>query len=455
MARGQTIKVLRAARAALDSQAGASGLIAGEPYLITDEGRLAVGTAADAYVAAAREDHHHLPLYTPAVAAGALVLDLNGQRESVHRVTLDGNIAASGITVTDLPSGGVIRVLVELRQSGGPHTCPVEAWSGISGLVFDTQYQLYTDTTPTTVTLLSTDGGTSWRARCNAPITLADLADFASGAATDGYVATADGAGGVAWEAPSGGVSDGDKGDIIVSSSGATWTIDNGAVTLAKQADMATSSVVYRKTAGTGAPEVQSLATLKTDLGLTGTNSGDQSAQAIATAIDADATAETTLKSALGLGTAAYTASTAYAPAAQGVTNGDAHDHSGGDGGQIAYASLSGAPTIPSPSSASPQALGTAAAGSSADFSRADHVHDLPALDALDAPSDVTTLNVSTGAHGLAPKLSGVSTQYLNGVGSWTTPEGGSGGVDSGLVLIEASSIGGAMTATFTENTSF
>ena len=39
---------------------------------------------------------------------------------------------------------------------------------------------------------------------------------------------------------------------------------------------MATGSVVYRKTAGTGSPEVQTLATLKTDLGLTGTNSGDQ-----------------------------------------------------------------------------------------------------------------------------------------------------------------------------------
>ena len=71
-------------------------------------------------------------------------------------------------------------------------------------------------------------------------------------------------------------VADGDKGDITVSGSGATWTIDNGAVTLAKQADMATASLVYRKTAGSGAPEVNTLATLKTDLGLTGNNSGDQ-----------------------------------------------------------------------------------------------------------------------------------------------------------------------------------
>jgi hypothetical protein len=73
-----------------------------------------------------------------------------------------------------------------------------------------------------------------------------------------------------------GGIVDGDKGDITISSSGAVWTIDNGAVTLAKQADMATSSLVYRKTAGSGAPEINTLATLKTDLGLSGTNTGDQ-----------------------------------------------------------------------------------------------------------------------------------------------------------------------------------
>ena len=52
--------------------------------------------------------------------------------------------------------------------------------------------------------------------------------------------------------------------------------IADGAVTLAKLANMATSSLIYRKTAGSGVPEVQTLATLKTDLGLTGTNSGDQ-----------------------------------------------------------------------------------------------------------------------------------------------------------------------------------
>lgn len=94
----------------------------------------------------------------------------------------------------------------------------------------------------------------------------------ASGGGTSNFL-RADGT----WAAPAGGVSDGDKGDITVTASGATWTIDAGVVTLAKMADMATSSLIYRKTAGTGAPEVNTLATLKTDLGLTGTNSGDVS----------------------------------------------------------------------------------------------------------------------------------------------------------------------------------
>jgi hypothetical protein len=89
---------------------------------------------------------------------------------------------------------------------------------------------------------------------------------------------------------------DGNHGDITVSGSGVNWQITpgvitsadigagaittanlaDGSVTLAKQAFMATASVVYRKNAGTGPPEVNSLATLKTDLGLSGTNTGDQ-----------------------------------------------------------------------------------------------------------------------------------------------------------------------------------
>lgn len=72
------------------------------------------------------------------------------------------------------------------------------------------------------------------------------------------------------------GITDGDKGDVVISGSGTVYTIDTKAVTLAKMADVATATVFYRKTAGAGAPEVQTLATLKTDLGLVGSNTGDQ-----------------------------------------------------------------------------------------------------------------------------------------------------------------------------------
>lgn len=56
----------------------------------------------------------------------------------------------------------------------------------------------------------------------------------------------------------------------------AAYVLQDGSVTLVKMANVASGTIFYRKSAGAGTPEVQSLATLKADLGLTGTNSGDQ-----------------------------------------------------------------------------------------------------------------------------------------------------------------------------------
>lgn len=75
----------------------------------------------------------------------------------------------------------------------------------------------------------------------------------ASGGGTTNFL-RADGT----WAAPSGGgggVSDGDKGDITVSSSGAVWTVDDDVVTLAKMANIATARFLGRLTASTGDPE--------------------------------------------------------------------------------------------------------------------------------------------------------------------------------------------------------
>jgi hypothetical protein len=54
-------------------------------------------------------------------------------------------------------------------------------------------------------------------------------------------------------------------------------------------ADVPTASVFYRKTAATGVPEVQTLAT-KADLGLVGTNSGDVIAAALSKVDDINIT---------------------------------------------------------------------------------------------------------------------------------------------------------------------
>ncbi len=91
-----------------------------------------------------------------------------------------------------------------------------------------------------------------------APIALADLTTEAAPATGDflliygaeGDLRKAD------WSTlpAGGGVSDGDKGDITVSGSGATWTVDNNAITDAKIRDSAALSVIGRSANSTGDP---------------------------------------------------------------------------------------------------------------------------------------------------------------------------------------------------------
>ncbi len=110
--------------------------------------------------------------------------------------------------------------------------------------------------------------------------------------------------------------------------------------------------------------------------------------------------------------------SATYAVAAKGVTNGDSHDHVGGDGAAIVEAAL------------------TLAAN--------------------------TTNNASTTKHGFLPMLDNNSAHFLNGQGAWTTPAGGASvpgsdtqvafndggtalGADAGMTFVKAT---GLFTAT-------
>jgi len=67
-----------------------------------------------------------------------------------------------------------------------------------------------------------------------------------------------------------------------------------------------------------------------------------------------------------------------YAPAAKGVTNGDSHDHNGGDGAAITDANLS--------------------------------------------TSDITTNDASTSKHGFIKKLDNNSSHFMDGTGAWDSP---------------------------------
>lgn len=133
------------------------------------------------------------------------------------------------------------------------------------------------------------------------------------------------------------------------------------------------------------------------------------------------------------------------APAAKGVTGGDGHDHVGGDGAQIDHGGLSGLTdddhsqyynTARGDARWAPVAKGVTGGDShdslhSSAFAALSHASrhksggaDSIRIDELAAPTDVTTLDASTSAHGLMPKFPNTKT-WLRGDKSWQTNKWG------------------------------
>lgn len=73
MARNSTIKILRTTRANLNTQRTASGLIVGEMYLITDEGRIAIATAVNAYQVFAKGEEVGTVSQSSNIPTGAII----------------------------------------------------------------------------------------------------------------------------------------------------------------------------------------------------------------------------------------------------------------------------------------------------------------------------------------------------------------------------------------------
>jgi hypothetical protein len=104
------------------------------------------------------------------------------------------------------------------------------------------------------------------------------LTKLAIAGGTNGQVLSTNGSGTLSFiTASGGGVSDGDKGDITVSGSGATWTIDNSAVTATK---IANSTITNSKISTSAAIALSKLATQSSSQ-LVGTSEYDGTVTAI------------------------------------------------------------------------------------------------------------------------------------------------------------------------------
>jgi len=116
--------------------------------------------------------------------------------------------------------------------------------------------------------------------------TASDLAVGELAIRTDtGVLFTKDSGGSVITVGGGGGIDDGDKGDITVSNSGATFTIDNDVVSFAKMQNIAQNRIIGRTASGTGDPTTLTAANVRSMINVEDGATADQSASEILTLI--------------------------------------------------------------------------------------------------------------------------------------------------------------------------
>lgn len=93
-----SVKIKRGTRAQINTAAGTSGLAAGEPYLITDENRLAVGLGATTYQDFAKASEGKLELISTVNASAASSVEFTLPSGYSSLEIRCGNLHASSVT---------------------------------------------------------------------------------------------------------------------------------------------------------------------------------------------------------------------------------------------------------------------------------------------------------------------------------------------------------------------